>query len=128
MVGVAALPHDIAVMMFRRENHHFHSGVLYRLAPLVRIESFQSEGFRGLESAAPLLSGEGVRSEMDERDEFPVKCCQLVSRRHDIGGLFNDGIPVITVLQYFLVPHPATAANAAKIVIVFLICMCRQFG
>ena len=114
MVGVAALPHDIAVMMFRRENHHFHSGVLDCLAPLVRIESFQSEGFRGLESAPPLLSGEGVRSEMDERDEFPVKCCQLVSRRHDVGGLFNDGIPVITVNLHRVAIFPGSASGNCR--------------
>ena len=114
MVGVAALPHDIAVMMFSSENHHFHSGVLDCLAPLVSIEGFQRESFGGLESTAPLFAGEGVRSEMDERDEFPVKCCQLVSRRHDIGGLFNDGIRVIAVNLHRVAVFPGSASGNCR--------------
>ena len=75
--------------MLGRENHHFHTGVLHRTAPLVRIELFQREHLRGLHAAAPLLSGKCVRPEMHEGNEFIFKSLELVLGRDDIGCLPN---------------------------------------
>ena len=73
--------------MLGRENHHLHTGVLHRAAPLVRIEFFQREHLRGLHAAAPLLSGKCVGSEMHEGNELIFKCLELVLGRYDIGRL-----------------------------------------
>ena len=74
-------PETESVMMFRYKNYSLNPAVGHRLDPLLGIEPVGSYARRGNVPEAPLLAGVGVRSPMDDGDDFALMVLQVSLRR-----------------------------------------------
>ncbi|MPN00521.1 hypothetical protein SDC9_147716 [bioreactor metagenome] len=99
MFGIAALPEHKPIVVLGGKDHHFHAGRFHGPAPLVGVECSQIKNCRVLQPIPPLLAGEGVGAEVDESDKFILQRIQLIHRGYYMRCLFDDGFPVLSLLN-----------------------------